>query len=74
MSLAVNTKIQVKADHKHHANRIGYFQFEGLGPSAGVFVFSAEPINNKEIAAQAMNAAYAHSFFATGPNDFEVLS
>lgn len=69
--LAANTKIKVKADHKHHANRIGYFQFEGHGPSAGVFVFSTKPV---EDASQVMTSAHANTLFATGPNDFEVVS
>lgn len=39
-----NDKVQVSSIATHHANRIGYFQFEGEGESVGTVVLSEQPV------------------------------
>lgn len=42
-----NDKVQVKQDHPHHPNQIGYFQFEGEGKSQGIAVVSVDPVHDQ---------------------------
>lgn len=55
-------KVRIKSSHRFHSGRIGSFQFEGEGPSKGTYVFAdADKVNPM-------------TFFAVGPEDFEILS
>ena len=38
-----NEKVRVKSDAPRHANRVGYYQFNGKGLSDGVVVLATEP-------------------------------
>lgn len=38
--------VRVRKDHIFHPGRIGFFQFEGTGPSTGWVMFSTAPGGN----------------------------
>ncbi len=58
-----NTKVQVVADHKYHPGRIGFFQFEGTGPSKDCVMLSSLPDT----------FSGPQEFFVVGAGEFEVL-
>ena len=41
--------VKVSSFAPHHANRIGYFQFYGKGPSEGVVVLADKPDKNPRV-------------------------
>lgn len=44
--MRLNEKVVVAANAKYHADKVGYFQFFGEGPSLGTVVLSTEPVDN----------------------------
>lgn len=58
--MLLNQKVRVSSKHPFHADRIGYFQFYGTGPSEGCIILAEKPNSDPK------------TLFVVGPSDIEL--